>query len=1115
MVHVGIRFYFVVFSLIILIKMRGLNLSFSLLTVSALLISCGEEKKQKPTLDVPKKLLTILSPAQSGINFSNPIIESEEANALLTGLIYQGGGIAVGDINNDGLLDLYFCGNQVRDRLYLNQGGLKFKDITLEAGIVDNNSWSMGVSMADVNEDGLLDIYVSKNFYQDPETRRNELYINQGDLTFKEDAKSRGLDDPGYSVQSNFFDKDGDGDLDVFVVNQPPAWVRLQRNEKNLNDPVLSCHMYENNDGIFKRVTLDAKVPTYHFALNVNTSDFDRDGDVDIYLPVDYDEADLFGDNDGNGHFTNIIQDAMRHISTFSMGSDAADINNDGYLDLCTADMVAEDNYRSKANMSGMNPEKFHRLASEGEHYQYMFNSLQVNNGNGLFSEIGQLAGLSKTDWSWSPLIVDIDNDGLKDVTITNGMYRDIRNNDYVAKRDKHIDNMRMQDKAPSEVGILSLSETAPSVRIANYAYKNIDGYKFKKMSSEWGFDFKGWTQGSAYGDLDNDGDIDFVVNNLNDIAQVYENNGGEANNSNFLRVSLVDGENRTSRNSIVEIFYGNKGYQLIEKAPTRGYCSHSEETLHFGMGSVSNVDSIVISWPNKTQTRLLNVKTNQTITAKMDEGEKSKTNSKTKPLFALDSRPLINHTHTENEYDDFKTEILLPHKMSYLGPHLSIADVNNDGNDDVFIGGPNGSPGKLFLSSGVGFREKLGPWSKHKSQEDLGSCFFDVDGDNDLDLYVATGGNEKPSGSEYYQDRLYINNNGNFTESQLPEIRTSNGCVKASDFDDDGDLDLFVGGRQMPGKYPHSISSYILRNDDGTLVDVSAEVAPGLTNIGMVTDALWTDFDKDGDNDLVIVGEWMPITVFLNSSGKFSNATSEVGLAGTSGWWNTIEQADIDADGDLDLIAGNLGLNIKYKATETEPFKVYSYDFDENGTNDIVLSYYQKGKCFPVRGRQCSSQQMPFIKNKFPNYHTFANATVEQVYSEHIDEALMLEAKNFASLYIENKEGTFATHELPVQAQLSAVQGIVTHDVNNDGHLDLIVAGNFYQREVETTRSDASIGYIMLGNGKGEFETVHPTQAGLRLYQDVRDLKLIKTSAGLKLLGAINGDKMEFYSLE
>jgi hypothetical protein len=719
------------------------------------------------------------------------------------------------------------------------------------------------------------------------------------------------------------------------------------------------------------------------------------------------------------------------------------------------------------------------------------------------------------TDWSWSPLIADFDNDGLKDLSVTNGFYRDIRNKDYQAERDKFVEHKNGKKMLRSDTKMMPLLEIAPSVRIQNYAYKNMGNLSFKKVAKDWGLDFAGWSQGSAYGDLDNDGDLDMVLNNMNDVAHVYQNNSEKINQANYLRIKTFDESGRSTRNTRVEIYYAEGGYQLGELSPVRGYMSQSEDLIHFGLGSVSRIDKVLITWPGGAQTTLNDITANQTLDVDMAKSIKAAPRVKESTLFTKDKNSLVEHVHEENIYDDYKDEVLLPHRMSHLGPHVSTADVNKDGLDDFFIGGPVGSKDKLYLSSGNQYQLKSGPWSAHGHQEALGSCFFDLDGDKDLDLYVAAGGNEEPSGSEFHQDRLYINNNGNFTEGTLPEMRTSNSCVKAADFDGDCDFDLFVGGRQLPGKYPHPTSSHILTNDGGKLADVSTDIAPGLSNIGMVTDALWTDFDKDGDDDLVMVGEWMPITVFLNTNGKFTDATEEVGLAHTTGWWNTIEQADMDADGDLDLIAGNLGTNIKYQASEEEPFTVYSHDFDGNGTNDIVLSYYEQGKCFPVRGRECSSQQMPFIKNKFPSYHTFAEATVEQVYSEHINEALKLEAKTFSSLYLENDEGKFKTSELPVEAQFSTVQGIVVHDVNDDSHKDIILAGNFYHREVETTRSDASIGYVMFGNGKGKFKTVHPTKAGLKMYQDLRDLKLLQTATGYKLLGAVNSGPMQFYSLK
>lgn len=1086
-----------------------------LATFITLVMGCGNTEDKPQHTAVQPKLFSLLTPDRSGINFSNAIYEKEGENYLLNIHMYLGAGVAIGDINNDGLQDLLFCGNQVGDKLYLNEGNLKFRDITLSAGIVDDGNWSCGATFADVNADGFLDLYLSKHFYKDPERRRNKLYVNNGNLTFDEKSAQLGLDDPGYSIQSNFFDMDQDGDLDVFVANQPPAWSALKNNKDNKGKPIYSNNLYENVDGKFHKVTAKSGVSSYIYSLSALTADFDGDLDVDLYVTADYDGTDAHYLNNGHGNFKNVINQSMRHIPMYSMGSDAADVNNDGLIDLFAADMVAEDNYRNKTNMGGMNPGKFWWMVAQGNHHQYMINTLQLNNGNGTFSEIGQLTGTSMTDWSWSPLFADLDNDGHKDLTVTNGLYRDMRNKDYMAERSKFVEHKDGSQRLSSDAKMMPLIEIAPSVRVPNYAYKNLGNLKFKNVANEWGLDFKGWTQGSAYADLDNDGDLDLVFNNMNDIAHVYENNSNKQDTANFLRLRIPDVQGRSSRNARVEIYYGQDGFQMAELSPVRGYMSHSEDIVHFGLGDFLMVDRVIITWPTGIQTKIHDVRANQTLVVEMQEGEKASPKKKSSPIFTQDRNALVPHKHVENAFDDYKNEVLLPHRMSHLGPHVSTADINRDGYDDFFVGGPVGSSGKLYLSSGNGYKEQSGPWTKYRHQEDLGSCFFDLDGDNDLDLYVTTGGNESPDGTDFHLDRLYVNDNGRYIEATLPEIRTSNGCVTANDFDGDGDLDLFVGGRQKPGKYPYPTSSYLLRNDGGELVNVTSELSPELINIGMVSDAIWSDYDKDGDDDLIIVGEWMPIRILKNTEGSFTDATESLGLSHTTGWWNTIEQADMDNDGDLDLIAGNLGLNIKYKASENEPFKVYSYDFDDNGTNDIVLSYYQNGKCFPVRGRQCSSEQMPFIKDKFPTYHAFASATVEQIYRENIDEALMLEAQMFSSVYLQNDGGRFNISALPVEAQFSTIQGIVTYDVNRDGNLDIVVAGNFYHREVETTRSDASIGYVLLGDGAGNYETLRPTEAGLKLYQDVRDLKFLNTPSGLKLIGAINGDVMQFYSLK
>lgn len=1096
-------------------SMKKTSVWLAVLVVTTLMFSCGNSEVEKESHEKTGPLFSLLTPEESGVSFRNLITEKEGENYLLNDNMYQGCGVAIGDINGDGLQDIFYCGNQVGDKLYLNQGNLKFKDITEASGIGNDGTWSMGATFADVNADGLMDIYVSKHYFQEPEKRANKLYINTGNATFEERAEEFGLADQGYSIQSNFFDMDDDGDLDVFVVNQPPTWRVLKGKKEFIGQVIYSDHIYENVNGTFVQRTSEAGVGSYMYSLNANTSDLDKDGDVDIYVPVDYEGGDALYRNNGKGTFTNTILSSMRHLSTYSMGSDVADVNNDGHLDLFTADMVAEDNYRNKTNMSGMNPEKFWRLAQNGQHHQYMFNAFQLNNGDGTFSEIGQITGTAMTDWSWSPLFADLDNDGLKDLTVTNGLFRDVRNKDYHAERNKFVEQKDGKNMLRSDAKMMPLIEMAPSIRIPNYAYKNLGNLKFEKVTDDWGLGYEGWSQGSAYADLDNDGDIDMVVNNMNDVSLVYRNNAREQSGNNYLRVLASDSKNQTARNARVEIFYENGGYQLGENSPVRGYMSQSEETIHFGLGSTQQVDSLKVTWPNETITVMTDVAANQVLVIELSTGEKARTAQSEKPIFVKENTPPFQHIHIENAYDDYEKEILLPHKMSYLGPHVNKADINEDGFDDLYIGGPVGSQGKLYLSNATGYSEKKGPWAKHAYQEELASCFFDLDNDGDLDLYVATGGNEGTTGQEFQQDHLYRNDDGSFSEVALPELRTSNGCVKACDFDNDGDQDLFVGGRQEPGKYPYPTSSHLLINDNGNLVNATADLAPEFINLGMVTDALWNDFDGDKDEDLILVGEWMRITIFTNTGGKLTKATQELGLGNTSGWWNTIELADIDGDGDQDLIAGNLGKNIKYQASTEEPFKVYSYDFDNNGSNDIVLSYYQQGKCFPVRGRQCSSQQMPFIKKKFPTYHAFASATVEQVYSENIDKALMLQANNFSSLYLENDGGKFKASPLPVEAQFSTVQGIVTHDVNGDGHLDVVVAGNFYQREVETTRSDASIGYVFLGDGEGNFQTLRATDAGLSLNQDVRDLELIKTPKGLKLLGLVNGGVSQFYSLD
>lgn len=1077
----------------------------SLLVIS----SCENKDQNSQSESSAQTTFTKMESEQTGITFRNDIVEREGANYILNDNMYQGAGVGVGDINNDGLPDIYFCGNQAPDKLYINEGNFKFKDFTAEAGIVNDGAWSMGVCMADVNNDGLIDIAVSNHYYQEPEKRKNKLYINKGNSKFEEMGEELGLADPGYSIQTVFFDMDNDGDLDAYVANQPPTWRVLKGRPENASDPIYSDQLYINNGEKFEKVTEQYGVRNFQYSLNINATDHNYDGFVDLYVTADYEGPDAFYQNNAGTGFTNISHDAIRHISNFSMGSDIADVNNDGLMDIFVADMVAEDNYRNKTNMSGMNPEKFWALANAGYHHQYMFNTLQVNNGFGRYSEVAQLSDISMTDWSWSPLVADFDNDGWRDIVVTNGLFRDVRNKDYHKKRNKLTEKVDGKNYVNANTELMPLIEMAPSVRISNYAYKNHGDFNFKRVDADWGLNFEGWSQGSAYADLDNDGDLDLVVNNMNDPALVYRNE----TSSNYLRILAKSKDRKSVANTLAHI-YQNGQMQLAELATVRGYMSCSENAIHFGLGNETKVDSVIVTWPNATQTKLENVEAGQTLELVMEDASRPLVRVKPKLIATKDASPVLAHQHTENDFDDYATEILLPHRMSTLGPHLSKGDVNGDGTDDIYIGGAAGKSGSLWLSAGSGYTQQSGPWSKYSASEELGSSLFDADADGDLDLYVAAGGNEAGTDSPLNQDRLYINNGNSFSEAKLPAMVGSNSCVEAGDIDGDGDLDLFVGGRQQPGKYPYPASSVILKNEGGTFTNATADLAPMLENIGMVTDASFFDRDGDGDLDLILVGEWMAIRVLDNNGGALTEITESLGLENTTGWWNTIEAADMDGDGDLDLIAGNLGLNIKYKASEEKPFTVMSTDFDDNGTNDIVLSYYQDDKCFPVRGRQCSSQQMPMIKDKFPTYHDFAVATVDQIYGDKMDEALILKAKTFSSIYLENTGDGYKISALPVEAQFSTVQSIIVYDVNGDSNLDLIVAGNYYHREVETTRSDASIGYIFLGNGKGEFKTVHPQKAGLDLYQDVRDLTLVEMNGQKKLIAAINGAPVQSYTL-
>lgn len=1074
----------------------------------AILNSCTTSQRDSN----PKELiggLELLPSQQTGITFNNAITESETINHIYYNQIYSGSGVAIGDLNNDGLPDIYFGGNQVNDKLYLNKGGLKFQDISETSKISRSSGWTWGVTMADVNADGYLDIYVCRNGESmNPTDRKNQLFINNKDLTFTESGIKYGLADKGFSSQAVFFDMDNDGDLDMYLVNQIPD-SRLFKRYKNIPKERYQLYkdkLYKNEGGTFKEVSKDIGLADgFTYGLSVSASDLNNDGWTDLYVSNDYDEPDFMYYNNGDGTFENVILDKIKHISRFSMGTDTGDINNDGSIDLLTLDMASEDHYRSKTNMRSMNAQEFKEMIDKGDHHQYMFNTLQLNNGSGSFSDIANIAGIAKTDWSWAGLLADLDNDGYKDIIISNGVKKDVRNNDFLTGLYEEL-------KTDSK-DFYKMSKLAPSNPLSNYIYKNKNGYEFENVTKEWGFDLPSFSHGLSYADLDNDGDLDIVTNNMGSEASIYKNNS----NGNYLKVEFEGSAKNTFGYGAKVIVYNKDKIQLAENSVTRGYFSSKEPNLFFGLGKEKTVDSLKVIWPDRKVQVYHNLKVNKTLTAKHAKAKSPKAkdlNSKT--LFTnINAQDIgLNFTHVENEFDDFSEEVLLPHKLSNNGPFSATSDVNNDGLDDVFIGGAANQAGVLYLQTKEGVFQKSNstPWEIDRLSEDLGALFFDVDMDGDTDLYVASGGSEFKSGDRLLKDRIYINDGyGNFIKNTkaLPNIFESSQAVKASDIDKDGDLDLFVGTRLIAGKYTFPASSYLLLNENGIFKEVQNTLAPDLKQIGMVTDAVFSDIDQDGDEDLLVVGEWMEITVLENTNGSFIKNSKGFGLSGTTrGFWWSITVSDIDNDGDDDYILGNLGKNNKFKATKEHPFKVYTNDFDGNGTNDVVLAKFYKDDYVPMRGKECTTQQMPYVGEKFKDFHSFASSKLIDILpKETVENAVVYEISSFKSVILINDNGVLNSRPLPIEAQISPIKCTVVEDFNNDGFKDFFVIGNHYGVEVETVRYDAGYGAIFLGDGANNFKFLPPNSSGIFSPSDSRFITPFRTAKKEKIYMVTNNN--------
>lgn len=1091
--------------------MNQQNILLLYLIIFFLSCSCEQEASTRSTekndlKKTHKKTFSKVNSQTSGIDFTNTLIDDPTdpiKNVMSDVNYFIGAGVAIGDINNDQKPDVFFAGNEVDNKLFLNKGDFNFEDISDKAGINEGKHWATGVTMADVNGDGWLDIYVSQSshFKERASLRKNLLYINNKDLSFTERAEEFGLADDRLGRHASFFDYDKDGDLDCFVLNssiyvQIPLGKVMQHLDQNKENLInASCHFYRNDNNKFTNVTEAKNMLKYGFGLGLVTADLNEDGWTDIYVANDYSVPDFMYINDGKGSFKESIKRKTKQISFYGMGADVGDLNNDGLPEICVVDMAANDHFRDKTLMASMSTEAFKTYVDRLKYqYQYMFNTVQLNNGNGTYSNIANLCGLSRTDWSWAILLADFNNDAYKDVFVSNGFKRYTRDNDSRIRLEK------VRNENGGSVPMAKrkeLYDQMPSIKMSNLIYENDKNLGFENKSNEWGLDHPSFSNGASYADLDGDGDLDLIVNNIDEEAFVYKNNS----ENNYLVFSFEDKNNYL--NTKVYLKHNDK-VQMQELTATRGYFSSVENRkLHFGLGSTDIVESIEIIWQDNKKQVLKNVSSNQTLSIKKKDAKsihsyQAKNNEPLLKEISKDENLLARHRHFENEFDDFEKEVLLPHKQSSIGPALAIGDINQDGLEDVFIGGAKGKTGQIYLQNKAKkFIEKdIAAITNDKLTENADAQFIDIDGDKDLDLYVANGGGGDFSESrEHLQDNIYLNDgHGNFKSAKnMVTWNTSASCIAATDFDLDGDVDLFVGGKSIPGKYPYADKSIILKNNGGVLTDVETENIIDLSKLGLVTDATWADLNDDKRPDLIVVGEWMSIKIFINLENGFVDKSEEYGVSDLKGWWYSVKAEDLNNDGTIDLVVGNVGKNIKFEASDDKPLKLFANDFDQNGSCDIVLSKKYKGKDVPTRGRQCSSDQMPFIKNKFPTYASFANASLDDILGDKLDSALKLETNTFESIVLINDGSKFNKISLPSLAQISPINDLVIKDVNGDNFKDLIIIGNNYDTEVETPRYDAGNGLVLINQKAGIFKPMKLEKSGFFAPHNSRKIALTK----------------------
>ncbi|MGB3851192.1 MAG: VCBS repeat-containing protein [Tunicatimonas sp.] len=1069
-------------------------------------------------------LFTSLPPALTGIEFRNTLRETEDFNVMKYGYFYNGGGVAIGDVDNDGWPDIYFTGNLVASRLYLNQGDWTFEEVAEEAGVAAAGLWNTGVTMADVNGDGLLDIYVCRSAAADPSRRKNLLFINEttdaGPVTFTEQATAYGLADPGYSTQAAFFDYDRDGDLDMYLLNHSTqeyaGFNKLTASHKQRRNPMLGDKLFRNDlsppgaavdsggQGVgFTDISSEAGIiqNVLGFGLGVAVTDVNADGWYDIYVTNDYNEEDYLYVNRQDGTFKESLRSSMGHTSLFSMGCDAADVNNDALPDIITLDMLPASSSRLKSSLGPENHDKYQELLRQGFHPQTMRNMLQINNGSGpngspSFSEVGQLAGVGSTDWSWAALLADYDNDGHKDLFVTNGYLRNYLDMDFM----NYVVGQKLrEDRGEEQLELMKLMEAMPAIEVANYAFQNLGGLSFQNQTQAWGLGGNILSNGAAYGDLDNDGDLDLVVNNVNDFAAVYRNNSEKHSGNRYLTVQCQgSGKNTFGLGAKVWLYAGGQTY-FQELMPTRGFQSAVNPELLFGVGVVEQLDSLEVQWPTGETQVLPRVATNQTIRLKQSEARKMETALPRTAPWLVPSEDVISYRHRENDFQDFKRDKLLAQGISTAGPKLAVGDVNGDGYDDLYLGGAKGFAGQLFAQRADGtFAQLRTPvLARDSAAEDTDALFFDADRDGDLDLYVVSGGSDFAELDWALQDRLYRNDGaGNYVRdtAALPAMLSSGSSVAAADVDQDGDTDLFVGGRLIPGRYPQAPRSYLLRNDGtGRFRDATADLNPSLLAPGMVTNAVWTDLDQDGWPDLVMVGEWMPIRVFMNREGQLEEVKFEE-LGQTSGWWNTVEAHDVNNDGYPDLVAGNQGGNNQFRASPQTPVRLYFADFDQNGAIDPLLTYYIDGEEQVAFSRDELIGQMVSLRKKFPSYADYSRAKLSDVLSEEQRErADTLMATCFETVWVRNEKGKdFSVQPLPVEAQFAPVYAILPTEINGDSLPDLLLGGNLTNTRVSTGRYDASYGTVLINQGS-DFAYAPPRQTCVQITGDVRDIAYVE----------------------